>query len=219
MVEAVIFDFDGTLVDSSPGIFHTALYSVHQLGITKEYTDEELRRFVGPPLHQCFRDAFNLEEGLIDRAVEIYRVEYDRVGRQMMDLYPGMTETLGKLKDMGLKLGVASYKGEALINLCIKERGVTSYFDAIHGLDPEARRTKADILAMTVRDLGVSPEKVCMVGDTENDLKGAEGAGTLFIGVSYGFGFKEADGIHPFASSPLELADIIKEMNGGKDND
>lgn len=217
MVEAVIFDFDGTLVDSSPGIFHTALYSVRQLGITQEFSDEELRRFVGPPLKQCFRDAFNLDPALIDDAVRLYRAEYDRAGRAMMDLFPGMTETLQALKAMGLKLGVASYKYESLIRCCIQERGVAKYFSSVHGLDMAETLTKAQILELTVTDLGVPAERVCMVGDTENDLKGAEGAGTQFIGVSYGFGFREADGIHPFASSPLELVDRIKEMNGGKD--
>ena len=106
MVKAVLFDFDGTLADSSPGIFHTALYTVRKLGIEREYTDEELRRFIGPPLRMCFSVAFGLEEALLDPAVAIYREEYRRKGMHMMSLYPGMEKLLAELKAKGIKICV-----------------------------------------------------------------------------------------------------------------
>ena len=115
MVKGVLFDFDGTLADSSDGIFHTALYSIRQLGIAREYGEEQLRRFVGPPLRDCFRVAFDLDPSLIDEAVRIYRGEYLRTGYRMMRLYPGVKELLMSLRSLSIMTGVATFKGEELV--------------------------------------------------------------------------------------------------------
>ena len=215
MLDSVIFDFDGTLVDSSPGIFHTALYTVRELGITEEFSDADLRRFVGPPLRDCFHAAFNLDPSLVDRAVEIYREEYQRTGRHMMKLYPGMKDALSELSSMGMKLAVATFKGEDLVNECVEELGISEYFSSVHGSDRNESRTKGRIIEMTMEDMHAPQSSVIMIGDTVNDLKGAENAHVAFLPVTYGFGFTENDGLDPSASSPVEIPDIIKKLNGG----
>ena len=217
MVEAVLFDFDGTLADSSEGIFHTALYTVRQLGITKEYTSEDLRRFVGPPLRQCFVVAFGLDESLLDEALVIYRKEYADRGKYMMKLYPGIRELLGDLKASGIKLGVASFKYEELVKECLGYLGILEFFDSVHGSSLSEDRTKSGIINMVLNDLDVDRKNVLMVGDTEADLNGAESAGTGFAGVSYGFGFRpeEKREGYIFASSAEELYGIIRKINGG----
>ncbi len=217
MVKAALFDFDGTLADSSEGIFRTALLTVRKLGITREYSDEELRRFVGPPLRDCFRIAFSLDEEYLDDALRIYREEYDRSGRFGMHLYPGMKETLEDLKAMGLRLGVASYKNEHLVKACLEYLGVADLFDSAHGSSLEEDLTKGDIIRMTLADLDAEGDEVVMIGDTQADLKGADEAGTLFVGVSYGFGFQHCDAENGIlmASSPSGIVGIIRNMNGG----
>ena len=119
MIKGVVFDFDGTLADSSEGIFHTALYTVRALGDAKEYGESDLRKFVGPPLRDCFRIAFDLDPALIDDALRIYRKEYLERGYRMMSLYPGMKELLLKLRALGIRTGVATFKGEELVHLCL----------------------------------------------------------------------------------------------------
>ncbi len=216
MVKAVLFDFDGTLADSSAGIFHTALYTVRKMGIEREYSDDELRRFVGPPLRRCFVEAFGMDESLLDEAVRIYREEYTARGMRMMHLYPGMKELLEALRGMGIKTGVASFKAETLVISCLDGLGVHDLFSAIHGSDLAGTLTKGDIIELAIKDLGVDRECVLMVGDTENDRLGAEAAGVQFLAVTYGFGYRSASDVCGFsASSAGEILSLVKRMNGG----
>lgn len=212
MIKAVLFDFDGTIADSSEGIFYTALYTVRKLGIDKEYSDEELRRFVGPPLHRCFIEAFNLDESLLDDAVKIYRKEYFRAGMLMMHLYPGIEKLLIDLRKRGIKTGVASFKMDGLVRKCLGNLGVLQYFDSVHGADENGQLTKGDIINLAISDLGEERSSILMVGDTENDRKGAEDAAVPFLGVSYGFGFRN-DGQYDFAVVPSVPA-ILSYIEG-----
>ena len=202
MIKAVLFDFDGTIADSSEGIFYTALYTVRKLGIDKEYSEEELRRFVGPPLRRCFIEAFNLDESLLDDAVKIYRKEYFRAGMLMMHLYPGIEKLLIDLRKRGIKTGVASFKMDGLVRKCLGNLGVLQY----------GQLTKGDIINLAISDLGEERSSILMVGDTENDRKGAEDAAVPFLGVSYGFGFRN-DGQYDFDVVPSVPA-ILSYIEG-----
>ena len=218
MVKGVLFDFDGTLADSSEGIFHTALYSIRQLGITREYSEEQLRRFVGPPLRDCFRVAFDLDPSLIDDAVRIYREEYLRTGYRMMRLYPGMKELLIRLRSLSIMIGVATFKGEELVKSCLDNLGVLSLFDSVHGSDERESRTKGDIIHLVLSDMAIERSEALMVGDTVNDRRGAEEAGVPFLAVTYGFGFStssDCEGCRCVGSADGILG-MIEEINGGK---
>ena len=218
MVKGVLFDFDGTLADSSDGIFHTALYSIRQLGIAREYGEEQLRRFVGPPLRDCFRVAFDLDPSLIDEAVRIYRGEYLRTGYRMMRLYPGVKELLMSLRSLSIMTGVATFKGEELVKSCLDNLGVLSLFDSVHGSDERESRTKGDIISMVVSDMAIGRDEALMVGDTVNDRKGAEEAGVPLLAVTYGFGFnaaEEREGCRCVGSAD-GILDMIRKINGGK---
>ena len=213
MIKAVLFDFDGTVADSSEGIFHTALFTVDKLGIKKTYTDEELRRFVGPPLRRCFVEAFNLDESFLDDAVRIYRKEYSQTGMLMMHLYPGLEKLLIELKKLGIKTGIATFKTESLVRKCLANLGILHYFSTVHGSDEKGTLSKGDIINMTISELGEQSEDILMVGDTENDRKGAADAGVMFLGVTYGFGFDEnTEGFDTVSSVP-DILDYILRRN------
>ena len=84
MMEAVLFDLDGTLMDTSEGIFHTANYTVAALGLEPCHDEIWMRRFVGPPLKDCFRIVYGYQnDALLDRCVEVYRKEYEKVGMHL----------------------------------------------------------------------------------------------------------------------------------------
>ena len=88
MKKAVFFDFDGTIADSSEGIMECALETVEPLGYDKsKYSKDYLRRFIGPPLSDCFRITFAVEEDKIQDCVERYRVLYNAKGMYMMHVY------------------------------------------------------------------------------------------------------------------------------------
>ena len=173
---------------------------------------------MGPPLRDCFRVAFGLDPSLIDDAVSIYRDEYLRTGYRMMRLYPGIKELLGKLHADGIMTGVATFKGEDLVKLCLENLGVLHLFDTVHGSNERENRTKGDIIRMCVSDSGIADDEALMVGDTANDLKGALDASVPFLGVRYGFGFadmKELDG-SPYADDADGIYRYICNRNGGE---
>ena len=209
MIKAVLFDLDGTLFDSSSGIFHTANHTMRVLGFDECHDEKQLRKFVGPPLRECFRITFATEEKYLDRCVEVYREEYRKTGMHMCYPYPGITDLLKWLKAHGVKTGVCTLKYETLARDIIDEKGMTELFDVVYGTDSAGKITKADSIRKAVERLGVDGKDVLMVGDTMNDLNGAKEAGVLFAGCTWGFGFeKKSDVTMGF---PVESTDDIME--------
>jgi endoribonuclease L-PSP, putative len=211
VIKAVFFDFDGTLFDTSEGIFHTANFTMEQLGRKGSDDYETLCRFVGPPLRECFRITYGLEEEYLDKAVEIYRKEYMRDGALRCVIYPGIAETLRALRAKGIKTGVCTLKYDTLVNYIVDEKGVRELFDTVRGTDKTGTITKAGCIQLAAGDLGVRPDEVLMVGDTLNDEKGARSAGVHFLGVDWGFGYKKNvkyENIRVI-SNPLEILDYL----------
>ena len=210
MIKAVLFDLDGTLFDSSPGIFHTANYTVKALGFEPCNDYKQLKKFVGPPLRDCFRITFGTKEEYLDKCVEVYREEYSRTGVHMLSLYDGMKSLLEKLKSRKYLTAVCTNKYEKLAKQIIQEQGLEELFDTIEGTDEKGTITKTDCIRNAIIELGITPDQALMVGDTLNDQTGAKEAGVKFCGVTYGFGFESFSEIDGFAAShPLDILDIV----------
>ncbi len=184
-----IFDLDGTLMDTSPGIFASANATIEKLGLPPEHNPEQLRKFIGPPITQCFVKVYDLDPSLIDKAVSIYRMEYNQHGRFGAKPYCGMEETLKELKRRGYLLAVGTLKYEPLASEMMEYFGLAPYFDSIRGSDAASSLSKADIINMVLLDLNVKAQETVLVGDTIHDQIGAQQAGVAFIAVDYGFGF------------------------------
>lgn len=214
MIRAVLFDLDGTLMDTSEGIFHTANYAVAKLGMEPVYDESQLRKFVGPPLKDCFRIVYGYEdEALLEDCVRVYRQEYEKVGMHLCRLYDGIVSTIGSLRSMGIRTGVCTLKYEKLSRMIFDEKGITGLFDTIHGTNHEGTISKADCIRMACNDLSLDPECVLMVGDTVNDLDGARQAGVRFVAALWGFGFSAGTVVDygQTVSRPEEIIGIVKE--------
>ncbi len=211
MIKAVFFDFDGTLFNTSEGIFHTANFTMEALGKKGSDDVEQLSKFVGPPLRDCFRITFGLEEEYIEEAVKIYRKEYLRNGALRCTIYPDILETIDKLHEKGIKVGVCTLKYDSLVKYIIEEKGITNYFDVIKGTDETGSLTKADCITLARKELGLSADEVLMVGDTVNDANGAKEAGVAFVGVDWGFGYKKGVKVEglDMVSSAHEILELI----------
>lgn len=212
MIKAVLFDFDGTLANSSKGIFSTALKVVHDMGYDRNWPENQLRKFIGPPLKDCFRIAFNLKEEELDDAVYRYRDIYNKTGYLECALYDGIKELLIILKKRGLLIGAASNKEQSTLERCIENLGLASYFDGIFGTDIAGYLKKADVIRRGIQEFSLLPNEVVMVGDTENDRLGALESEVNFIGVTWGFGYTIpclSDGVY-YVSNP---SDVIKVMD------
>lgn len=189
--DLVLFDFDGTLMDTSEGIFFSAKSTMRDLN-QEIKPDVNMNLFVGPPLADSFRLTFNLKEELVEKACEIYRGYYSTVGMYKAKAYPHLEETLKKLRESGLRLGIATNKYPVLATQMAEYFGLRDYFDGIFGGSLTKKFSKADILLQAATTLKVEDHsRILMVGDTKLDLDGAKANGMDFVGVSFGFGLKE----------------------------
>lgn len=188
--ELIIFDFDGTLADSSEGILDAHKYTIEKLGLPK-FTNEELRNVIGGNLLEIYVNKFGLSTEVAKEAVSIYRERYSEVGIKKAELYPECKDMLKKLKDRGYKLAIATLKADAFAKKMAETMGISEYFDCVCGMATDDHLTKAELIQMCIHNLKANPTKTVFVGDSLGDYNGAIKAKVEFIGVTYGFGFKK----------------------------
>lgn len=189
----VIFDFDGTVVDTGEGIIKSLQYSFEQMG--RDVPDmSDLKKFIGPPIYYSYTHFYGVSEEEVGEYIKKYRERYKVKGIYECVLYDGMKELLCELKSRGVKLGIASSKPEHLIYSVADYLGITDLFDAIVGvkIDDSNHSTKTGLVLEAMKQLGAdSKENVLMVGDRCFDIDGATGAGVDSCGALWGYGNKE----------------------------
>lgn len=211
MYQYLLFDLDGTLTDSGPGITKSAQYALRRCGI--EVPDlKDLRSFVGPPLMESFHGRYGLSEERSLEAIGWYRERYGSVGIYENEVYPGIPHALKSLKDAGRKLIVASSKPEFYVRKILDHFDLGSFFDeAVGPAMDEKRSSKADVIEDALRRCGIKEEekpRTVMIGDRIYDCEGAAKVGIDSIGVTYGFadaGELEQSGAVKLVSSASEL--------------
>ena len=215
MYKAILFDLDGTLTESGPGITRCVQYALEKIGHPEEDL-EALRCFVGPPLKESFMEYAGVDEETAEKAVVYYRERFEPVGMFENDLYPGVVEMLETLKKRKYKLAVASSKPEKYVRKILEHFGIDGYFTEIVGADEEKKRTaKEEVVREALRRLGLSnhPEQAVLVGDKEHDVYGARACGVECVAVLYGYGTREelenADPLK-IVETPEEAADFFQ---------
>lgn len=186
---AVLFDLDGTLLDTSRGILNCISFAEEAMLLPK-LDDESKKRFIGPPLSESFRREYALNENDVTRAVEFYRERYRKKGMFEAEIYDGIVPLLAALREEGVKTAVATLKLGCYAEKMISFFGLSPYFQCVRGTDETGSVTKAEIIGQCIEHIGVQPCEAVLVGDSRYDRVGAQQAGVDFIGVSYGFGFK-----------------------------
>ena len=208
--KAIFFDLDGTLTDSGEGILNCAALALEHFGIPVP-SREEMRVFVGPPLHETFMK-FGIPADKTDEAIRVYRSRYNTVGKFENFPYPGIRELLEKLKAQGNRLFVATSKPEETSIEILEKFGLASYFEVIAGATMDtSRSSKSAVIAYLLEKIG-HMENVVMVGDTAFDVTGAKAHGIPTIGVSWGYGSvsdMEQAGASAIAHSTEELFDLL----------
>ena len=185
--DAVLFDLDGTLIDSAPGIFDSFEFTLAQYEMT--VPQERLRRFLGPPLRESFAKLLPPDE--IERAVGIYRAHYAEASGALTKLYPGTKELLSALREAGYIVCLATSKVRYAALKLLDKLELTPYFDYIGGSSPDASLdTKTAVIRHVLAQPCVQDKRAVMVGDRDNDMHGAAdcglpaGAGTFCSAVS-----------------------------------
>jgi len=207
----ILFDLDGTLTDSGPGIINGFEYSLGKMGI--DVPDRaSLRRFVGPPLGDSFEKTLGFSPEDAAKGIAFYKEYYAEKGVYENDVYPGIRELLEKLKESGKKLIVATTKAELMANVVMDHFGLREYFDLMVASNNTDRKNKIDVLNYAIENGGVDRERAVMVGDRFYDITGAAHYGMTSVGVLYGYGsrqeLEEAGATH-IAESVDSLYDIL----------
>ncbi|MDD5848547.1 MAG: HAD hydrolase-like protein [Firmicutes bacterium] len=197
-----LYDLDGTLTESAPGITRCVQYALEGLGI-HEPDLAKLETFVGPPLGDEFRRRYHLSDAQCLFAIDRYRERYRETGIFECTLYPGIRELLSAQAAAGQHLAVASSKPEAFVRQICEHFSIAQYFSEICGapMDEEKQGTggktsKELVVERALQGLGVlsDPERkarTAMVGDRCFDVQGALSNGVIPVGVTYGYGTRE----------------------------
>lgn len=216
-MKAVLFDLDGTLIDSFEGIAKSAQYALRRFGINEENL-ENLRPFVGPPLVESFQKWYGLSAEQAIEATDIYRERYRPIGILECSLYPGVEECIRTLKAEGYQIGMASSKPEEFCRRILEHFGLLDLFDDVVGATFDRRiDTKEEVLNEVLRRWSDIPkDQMCLIGDTMFDLVGAKKIGIDCIAVSYGFGdAKEMlqNGAVAICDRMADLPELIQRLN------
>lgn len=186
--DLIIFDLDGTLLDTSEGIYNSVRYAEKSMGF-KPIPDERLKEFVGPPPKKMYMSVFGVSEEIALIAAQKHR-EYGRT-KAIYEAtpYPDMESVLSDLKKSGYKLAVATLKSQGIAESVLKLTGLLNYFDDVVGMDESESLTKADTIKLAMKKTEICDNKrIVLIGDSEYDYIGAEEVGINFIAAMYGFG-------------------------------
>jgi len=196
---AVLFDLDGTIVDSASDITASLAHMFTELGVDVP-SDDILRSYVGPPLLDSLRLTAGFDDAEAWEALNVYRDHYaDHVLRS--PVFPGVAGVLERLHAAGVPVALATSKPESMAREVLDHAGLTQYFTVITGAsDDEELSTKADVVREALRRLresGVDVSNPVMVGDRGYDTLGAGANGVPTILVEWGYG------------SPAEASDAL----------
>lgn len=206
----VIFDVDGTLLDTSDGIIASVEYVLEKYHLP-EVSQEILESFIGPPVQDSFQRVFGVNEEQKNEMAETFRNQYKDNDLLKAVPYEGVHTLLQNLSGSGSKLAIATFKRQDYAETIVKHFGLDRYVPVICGSDFAGRLKKKDIIAEAVLKTGIKDlSQVVMIGDTELDCEGARNQGIKFIGVTYGYGYNKGERI--IGDHVLGQADSLEQV-------
>ncbi len=218
--DTVIFDLDGTLVDSAPDLTAALNHTMGAIGLPRIGADE-VRHMVGHGARALIHKAVTaagaaLDDDAFDAALATFLEHYADHIADGTAPFPNVIETLDLLRGHGVKLGVCTNKPQRLTDLLLDGLGMSHWFGAIIGADAVAeKKPHAGHLTATVGRLGGDLRRTVMVGDSQTDVDTARNAGTPVVAVSFGYSTVPAADlladrlIDDFAELPEALAALI----------
>jgi phosphoglycolate phosphatase len=184
----VLFDLDGTLIDSEAGIVASTEYALAKLGAPIP-SREILRTWIGPPLRATFPLVLGEDPERIEQAVAFYRERFMHIGWREHVVYPGIQETIVELAERGVALAVVTSKPDLYANRIVASLPFGQRFAHVYSVSVGSDRCeKAQMIARALREFTTAPEQAVMIGDRHFDIQGARANGVRAIGVTWGFG-------------------------------
>lgn len=216
MYNTILFDLDGTIIDSSAGIIDSLKYTLDKSGI-KNIDKSELNFFIGPPLELTLKEKFDMSLDEAEEFINTFRVHYTEYNIYSFSVYPAMQNLLEELKKLNCKIAIATYKKEHLAKRIIKHANLEKYFEIIAGCPIDKTIGKNMIVSNCIQYMNADKKRTILIGDSKHDGLAALSNNIKFVSVLYGFGFKnEKDSLD---YNPVFIAkngeDLLKYLKNG----
>lgn len=209
----LIFDLDGTLIDSRVSIRSAFNHTLRSYGY-ETAEDSAIDRMIGTPIAEMYKQFLHgVDEKRLEELVRAYRAYYAEISDKGVVLLEGVPEILEELKSQGYTLAVATTKNIALTAPLLKKLGLSDYFEIVVGSSDQIRnKPHPDMLLHIMQKLGISPQKAVLIGDTAVDGATANNAGIVFIGVRSGekLGLISLEELKK--SGPIAVIDTLREL-------
>ena len=205
----ILFDLDGTLNDSKPGIVMGYCHALSVLGYPHP-SQAALDMAIGPPLEENFMRFMNTQDkARVAEAAEIYHQFYEREGIRHATLYPHIKTLLKQLHDEKYSLYLATSKIQPHAEIQLETLGIANYFRGAQGATRDGSlRHKVDVIHQAVSRYQLDPKHSLMIGDHKVDILGGKHHGMKTIGVTYGYGTRE----ELLAAKPDALCDQPEQL-------
>ena len=190
-IRNVLFDLDGTLVDSSGTILASVAHALESTGWDPS-GGPAVETLIGKPLLDIFTVSYGMSRARAQEAIDLYRAFYDALNQEGTRVYDGVRDGLSALRAGGFQLFVATVKPTPIAEKVLADLGLREYFNGVAGatLGPE-RRAKSAIIAHALDGFGLARERSLMVGDRDQDIHGAHENGLRSLAVTWGFGSRQ----------------------------
>ncbi len=188
----IFFDFDGTIMDTSRGIFNSFDYALKHFN--RELPGHDFYfKLIGPPLLYSFEHELGFDHETALSAVKKYREFYREKGIYQVRLYPGIKQMLEALFNAGKKIYLATSKPQVFARELLQKYSLDRFFAFIGGSDGDNNRTsKSEVIAYVMNEAKIESPKSCvLIGDRRFDAEGAASAGMDCIGITWGFGSQQ----------------------------
>ena len=196
MHDTLIFDFDGTLIDSAPGILATFAEVLSSAKVSPAVALDQ--NLIGPPLQPTMEKLLGRNDPeLLKTLVENFKLRYAITGIAHTLAYPNADETLQTLRDHGKTLYLATNKRASPTLALIEKLGWQDHFRRVYCIDSHqpAFANKTDMLQFLLRENQLTSAQCLYVGDTRNDYLSATKNGICFLAANWGYGVWDEDGI------------------------
>lgn len=210
----VLFDLDGTLTDSRPGIVACIQHALQRAGISPPH-ESDLRRYIGPPLSHSFAEllAVRVDAPGVAEAIAAYRERFTVTGMFENSVYAGIPAALDELASRGAHLYVATSKPRIYAERILEHFGLAERFIAVFGSELDGRLgDKSELIAHVLKSASLDPAASVMIGDREHDMGGAVRNHVFPAGVVWGYGSAEellSAGAKRLLSSPAEIPQLL----------
>ena len=214
---SILFDLDGTVVDSKPGILASCRAVLRSLGHRPGSLD--IGHLIGPPLEEVLAEVLGrFGDDRVAQAVLAYRSHYGTTGFLETTVYPGLAAALDELLALQAKLYIATSKRTVFARQILGRLGLIDLFAGVYGSEPGGGvDSKADLIADVLRRHELSADRCLMVGDRRQDVEGARTNGVSTVGVLWGYGDRDeltSAGVMHIAARPAELIPIAEAHSG-----